>query len=130
MMTIGEAAAASGISAKMIRYYESIGLLPAPTRTAAGYRIYNDIDLHLLHFIRRARALGFTLEQTGELLTLWQDRHRTSADVKALAKAHIAELDARIASLEKMRNTLCALLDSCHGDQRHDCPILDDLGKH
>jgi MerR family transcriptional regulator, copper efflux regulator len=127
MMTISRVAAASGISAKMIRYYEATGLLPTASRTASGYRLYSETDLHLLRFIRRARGLGFTLEQTGELLALWQDRNRASADVKALAESHIAALEAKITELASMRDTLRNLLAGCHGDQRPDCPILDDL---
>jgi len=127
MMTISRVAAATGLSAKMIRYYETIGLLPPASRTESGYRVYSATDLHLLHFIRRARGLGFTLEQTKELLALWQDRQRASADVKALAESHIAALEAKIAELAGMRDTLQTLLGSCHGDQRPDCPILDDL---
>jgi len=127
MLTIGDAAKASGVSAKMIRHYESIGLLPAAQRTGSGYRVYTEQDLHVLRFVHRARALGFPLEQIKTLLGLWQDRGRASADVRALARGHIAELDRKIADMEAMRRTLMSLADSCHGDARSDCPILDDL---
>ncbi len=127
LRNIGEAAAASGVSAKMIRHYEEIGLLAKAGRTAAGYRIYGDGDVHVLRFIRRSRDLGFTMKEIGELLGLWQDRRRASADVKRLATRHIADLDARIAELQGMRRTLEHLVHCCHGDGRPDCPILDDL---
>lgn len=126
-MNIGAAARASGVSAKMIRHYESIGLLHAGTRTHAGYRQYGERDVHLLRFIRRARDLGFPLERIRELLALWVDPDRASADVKRLAESHIAELDARIAALVDMRGTLLALAGTCHGDRRPDCPILREL---
>lgn len=126
-MNIGEAAAASGVSAKMIRHYERIGLIRESGRTAAGYRQYQPRDVHLLRFVRRARDLGFSLEQIGQLLSLWEDPERASADVKRLAAAHIAELDARIAALSEMRATLVTLAATCRGDHRPDCPILADL---
>jgi len=126
-MNIGEVARASGVSAKMIRHYESIGLIHASPRTQAGYRQYHERDAHLLRFIRRARDLGFSLEQISHLLSLWDDPERASADVKRLAEAHIADLDARIAALTEMRTTLVTLADACHGDHRPDCPILQDL---
>lgn len=124
---IGAASAASGVSVKMIRHYEKIGLLPAATRTAANYRIYSNRDLHTLRFIRRARDLGFTIRQIQTLLTLWRDRSRASSDVKDLALGHIAEIDQRIAELQAMRDTLRDLADHCHGDERPDCPILSEL---
>lgn len=126
-MNIGEAAAASGVSAKMIRHYESIGLIQASSRTLAGYRQYHERDVHLLRFIRRARDLGFPLEQIRQLLSLWSDPGRASADVKQLAEAHIADLDARIDALSEMRTTLVTLARACHGDHRPDCPILQGL---
>lgn len=127
MLNIGEAAQASGVSAKMIRHYESIGLLPAARRTASGYRVYGDPDVRVLQFIHRGRALGFSLEQIAGLLALWQDKDRASADVRRLAQEHIGELERKIAELQAMKRTLQALAHSCHGDQRSDCPILDDL---
>jgi MerR family copper efflux transcriptional regulator len=124
---IGQAARASGVSAKMIRHYESIGLIGAARRTDAGYRVYNDQDVQVLQFIHRSRALGFSLEQIGDLLALWQDKERASADVRALAQRHIDALNRKILELESMRRTLEKLASSCHGDQRSACPILDDL---
>ncbi|MBU6493340.1 MAG: Cu(I)-responsive transcriptional regulator [Burkholderiales bacterium] len=126
-MNIGQAAQVSGVNAKMIRYYESIGLVPESRRTESGYRTYSDTDLHLLRFIRQARRLGFGIEQIRQLLALWQDHERASADVKALAQAHIDELNQRIAELSAMRDTLTHLAAHCHGDARPDCPILDGL---
>lgn len=126
-MTIGEAAAASGVSAKMLRYYEGIGLVPAADRAGSGYRVYGEADVHVLRFIRRARGLGFSLEETRALLALWQDRSRASADVKALALRHVRALEAKLAEIEAMRRTLRHLAGSYHGDGRPDCPILDDL---
>ena len=126
-MTIGEAAKASGVSAKMIRYYEQIGLIPAAGRTGAGYRVYSPNDVQMLRFIRRARDLGFQVEAISELLALWRDRSRHSADVKRLAEAQIAGLRRRIAEMEGMVNTLDHLAQGCSGDDRPDCPILDDL---
>ena len=126
-MNIGQAAKSSGLSAKMIRYYESIGLLHAAHRTDSGYRLYGKDDLHTLAFIKRSRDLGFSLEEVGKLLTLWQDRGRASADVKALARQHIAELNQKITELAGLRDTLQDLVDHCQGDDRPDCPILKDL---
>ena len=127
MITIGEAAARSGISAKMIRHYEAIGLVPAGTRTEAGYRLYSDKDVHELRFIKRARSLGFSLEQIETLLSLWRDKGRASADVKAMAQAHVADLEVRIRELTDMRDTLADLARCCRGDDRPDCPILKGL---
>jgi Cu(I)-responsive transcriptional regulator len=126
-MNIGEASAASGVSAKMIRYYESIGLIAPPPRTQAGYRVYGASDVHTLRFVRRARLLGFSVEEMAELLALWRDRSRASADVKALALRHVDDLQRRIAELQAMADTLRQLVESCHGDDRPDCPILSDL---
>ena len=128
-MNIGEAAQASGVSAKMIRHYESIDLIRESSRTMAGYRQYHERDVHLLRFIRRARDLGFSLDQIRQLLSLWDDPERASADVKRLAAAHIADLDARIAALTEMRSTLVTLAHACHGDHRPDCPILQGLAE-
>ncbi len=124
---IGEAAALTGVSAKMIRHYEAIGLLPQAGRTFAGYRLYGDADLHRIRFIKRARGLGFAMKQIEALLGLWGDRHRASAEVKALALAHATALAEKIAEMEAMRRTLEDLAARCHGDDRPDCPILDDL---
>ena len=126
-MNIGEASTASGVSAKMIRYYEQAGLIPAADRSQAGYRIYGDADVHRLRFIRRARDLGFSVAEISELLDLWNDRSRRSADVKRLAQAHIAELEGRIAKLRQMADTLQTLSDCCAGDHRPECPILKGL---
>lgn len=127
LYSIGEAAAHSGVSAKMIRHYEGIGLVPPPPRTAAGYRLYAEADVHRLRFINRARLLGFGMKQIERLLALWSDRTRASAEVKRLALEHAAELGERIAQLQSMQRTLEALAGQCHGDDRPDCPILDDL---
>ena len=124
---IGEAAALTGVSAKMIRHWESIDLLPHAGRTFAGYRIYNDNDLHRIRFIKRGRSLGFSMKQIAELLGLWEDTRRSSADVKQLAKAHAAALEARIREMEAMKRSLDHLARRCHGDARPECPILDDL---
>jgi len=126
-MNIGEASKASGVSAKMIRYYEQIGLIPPAERKSSGYRFYTQEDIHRLHFIRRARDLGFSVAEIGDLLGLWNDRSRQSADVKRLAQAHIAELEQRIEKLRQMTGTLQTLIDCCAGDERPDCPILANL---
>jgi MerR family copper efflux transcriptional regulator len=128
-MNIGQAAAASGVSAKMVRHYESIGLIAPGQRTQSGYRQYSEREVHLLRFIRQARSLGFPLEQIRILLSLWQDTGRASADVKRLAASHIAELDERIRALSDMRDTLQTLANACSGDSRPDCPILHDLAE-
>ena len=126
---IGEAARLSGVSAKMIRHYESIGLIPPAGRTFAGYRLYNEADLHRLAFIRRARGLGFSIKQIQALLGLWDDRSRASAEVKRLAQAHVDELAEKIAEMQAMQRTLQDLARRCHGDERPECPILEDLAK-
>ena len=126
-MNIGQAAEASGVSAKMIRYYESIGLIPKTVRTQAGYRVYSDNDVHSLRFIRRARDLGFSVEQIADLVSLWQDRDRASKDVKRVALEHVAVLERKIAELQQMAGTLKHLARCCHGDARPDCPILEEL---
>ncbi len=126
-MNIGQAAAASGVSAKMIRYYESIGLIPKAVRSEAGYRHYSDADVHTLRFIRRARDLGFSVEQIGELVGLWRDRERASADVKRIALEHVDALERKAAALQAMSRTLRHLAACCQGDARPDCPILDEL---
>ncbi|NWL77555.1 Cu(I)-responsive transcriptional regulator [Pseudomonas taiwanensis] len=126
-MNIGQAAKKSGLTAKMIRYYEGIGLLPEAGRSDSGYRQYSSQDLHTLAFIKRSRDLGFSLEEVGRLLQLWQDRQRASADVKELARDHIDALNRKIAELAGLRDTLQELVDHCQGDHRPDCPILKDL---
>ena len=126
-MNIGEAAKASGINAKLIRYYESIGLIPEAGRTASGYRVYTPNDVNVLRFIKRARTLGFGIERIQTLVGLWQDRSRSSAEVKRIALDHVAELEAKIADLRAMSDTLKHLAHACHGDDRPDCPILRDL---
>jgi len=126
-MNIGQAARRSGLSAKMIRYYESIGLIKPALRSDSGYRLYQQEDLHQLAFIKRSRDLGFSLEEVARLLTLWQDRQRASADVKALASQHIDDLNRRIEELVSLRDTLSELVAHCQGDDRPDCPILKDL---
>lgn len=124
---IGEASALAGISAKMIRHYESIGLIPPANRTFANYRLYSDQDLHRLRFIKRARSLGFSMKQIESLLNLWNDPQRSSAEVKQLATAHADALAGKIAQMQAMQRTLQRLAKDCHGDRRPDCPILDDL---
>ncbi|HUH40298.1 MAG TPA: Cu(I)-responsive transcriptional regulator [Castellaniella sp.] len=127
MQTIGQAAARTGLTPKMIRYYESLGLFAPKARSSAGYRQYDERDLHSLRFIRSARNLGFSLEQIAELTALWRDRARSSAEVKRLAQDHIAELEHKAALLQGMANTLKTLARQCHGDARPDCPILEGL---
>ena len=124
-MNIGQASKASGVSVKMIRYYESIGLIDAPLRTESGYRVYSDSQVHALRFISQARDLGFSVEQMGDLLALWRDRSRASADVKAIALQHIEALQAKARALQAMSDTLKHLADHCHGDDRPDCPIIE-----
>ena len=129
-MNIGEAARASGVTAKMIRHYEGIGLLAKAGRTVSGYRLYRDEDVHVLRFVRRARDLGFSLPEIKALLGLWTNRRRASADVKRLAMKHVDDLDRRIGEMQAMRRTLADLAKQCHGDGRPDCPILEDLAGH
>ena len=126
-MNIGQAAKHTGLSAKMIRYYESIDLVPHAGRSQSGYRQYSTDDLHRLAFIKRARDLGFSLEEVGRLLALWQDKQRASADVKALAEEHIATLSRKIAEMTALRDTLVDLAASCQGNDRPDCPILKGI---
>jgi Cu(I)-responsive transcriptional regulator len=126
-INIGQASKASGVSAKMIRHYEEVGLMPPANRTEAGYRQYSEAEVHSLRFIRHARDLGFSIPQIGELVGLWQNRRRSSSRVKALALAHVAELERKVASLQAMKDTLQHLASCCHGDDRPECPILDRL---
>ena len=128
-MNIGEAAVASGVSAKMIRHYESIGLIGEATRTASGYRVYTGHDVHTLSFIRRARDLGFPVPQIRDLLALWRDQHRASADVKRIALGHVEELRAKMREIEAITDTLLHLAEHCHGDDRPDCPIIQGLAQ-
>lgn len=128
-LDIGAAARASGVSAKMIRHYEEIGLVPPAGRTAAGYRVYAPPDVHRLRFVKRARDLGFSMDEIGKLLALWNDRRRKSSEVKRLAMKHVTDLERRIAELEAMRTTLMQLAHHCHGDLRPECPILEDLAR-
>ena len=126
-LNIGEAASRSGVSAKMIRHYESQGLIKNARRTDAGYRLYDDADVHTLQFVRRARRLGFSMKEVAHLLGLWQNRRRSSGDVRRIAQRHISELEQKIGELQSMKRTLEGLVHRCHGDQRPDCPILEDL---
>jgi Cu(I)-responsive transcriptional regulator len=126
-MNIGQAAEASGVSAKMIRYYESIGLIPKTVRTEAGYRVYSDNDVATLGFIRRARDLGFSVEQIAELVALWRDRDRASTDVKRIALEHVEVLERKARELQEMAATLKHLAKHCHGDTRPECPIIEGL---
>ena len=128
-MNIGEAASSSGVSAKMIRYYEETGLVPPPKRSAAGYRQYAHGDVHKLRFVGRARDLGFSMPRIKQLLKLWQDRKRPSRDVKKLALAHLSELEEQIRRMREMHMTLKHLIDACDGDDRPHCPILAELEK-
>ncbi|MGA8007113.1 MAG: Cu(I)-responsive transcriptional regulator [Burkholderiales bacterium] len=126
-MNIGDAARRSGVSAKMIRHYEAIGLIPKAARTYSGYRTYSESDVHTLRFVRQARNLGFSIKQIEQLLGLWRNQRRPSSKVKALALTHVEELDQRIAELQAMKRTLQALAVHCHGDDRPECPILEGL---
>lgn len=126
-MNIGEAARRSGVPAKTIRYYESVGLIPAAGRTASGYRAYTVNEVETLRFIQRARSLGFSVDDVGGLLELWRDRSRASADVKAIALKHVADIERKIAELESIRRTLLDLTTRCCGDDHPECPILDGL---
>ena len=126
-MHIGSVSRQSGVPAKTIRYYESIGLIESAARTESGYRVYGARDVETLRFIQRARSLGFSVADVANLLALWRDNHRASAQVKALAEQHLAGIDDKIAELQAMRATLVDLVERCHGDDRPDCPILKDL---
>ena len=126
-IAIGQAAQASGVSARMVRHYEGLGLLRAVARTDSGYRQYSEADVHSLRFIKRARELGFSMDEIGELVGLWHNRRRASASVKRIAQKHLGELEQRIAAMQAMHSTLSHLVHCCHGDARPDCPILDDL---
>lgn len=127
--SIGRAAELSGVTAKMIRHYESLGLIPKVARTLGDYRVYTAAEIHTLRFIRRARGLGFSIHEIEGLLSLWRDQRRASREVKRLALEHIAELDSKIEELQSMRDALAELSAHCHGDARPECPILDDLSR-
>ena len=128
-VNIGDAARVSGVSAKMARHYESLGLLRPVARTDSGYRQYGEAEVHTLRFIKRARDLGFSMEEIGELVGLWQNRRRASANVRKVAQKHADELGERIARMQEMRRTLQHLIHCCHGDERPECPILEDLAR-
>ncbi|MGJ7581904.1 Cu(I)-responsive transcriptional regulator [Variovorax sp. RHLX14] len=127
LLSIGEAAERSGVSARMLRHYEGLGLLGRVARTEKGYRQYTEADIHSLRFIKRARDLGFSIDEISELMGLWQNRRRASSSVKRIAEKHLAELEQRIADMQAMQRTLSTLVHCCHGDARPDCPILEDL---
>ena len=126
-VNIGEAAKLSGVSAKMVRHYETLGLLPRVGRTDSGYRQYSQAEVHTLQFIKRSRELGFSMDEIAGLVSLWQNRRRTSASVKRIAQKHADDLAQRIEAMQAMQRTLQHLIHGCHGDDRPDCPILDDL---
>jgi MerR family transcriptional regulator, copper efflux regulator len=126
-MNIGELAKSSGVNAKLIRHYESIGLIPKASRTDSGYRVYTDNDIHVLRFVKRARSLGFPMQEIKKLIGLWKNRGRQSKDVKALASAHLKTLEDKIRELQEMADTLRHLARNCHGDNRPDCPIIKSL---
>lgn len=128
-MNIGEAAKASGINAKLIRHYESIGIIPKASRSESGYRKYSENDVHILNFVRRSRSLGFSMKEIKKLVSLWRNRSRASAEVKSLTLSHIKSLEEKIRDLQAIRSTLQDLARHCHGDDRPSCPILEDLSK-
>jgi MerR family copper efflux transcriptional regulator len=129
LFSIGRASELSGVTSKMIRHYESLGLIPKATRTLGDYRVYTATEVHTLRFIRRARGLGFSMDEISSLVGLWRNQRRASAEVKRLVLKHVAELDAKIEELRSMRTVLAELAAHCHGDHRPECPILDDLGR-
>jgi Cu(I)-responsive transcriptional regulator len=126
-MNIGELSKSSGVNAKLIRHYESIGLIPKAVRADSGYRTYSDKDIHILKFVKRSRKLGFSMDEIKKLIGLWRNKNRASKDVKALALSHINELETKILELQEMADTLRFLAKNCHGDQRPDCPIINNL---
>lgn len=128
-MNIGEAAKVSGVNAKLIRHYESIGIIPKASRSESGYRVYSDNDVHTLTFVKRARRLGFSMKEIKKLVGLWRSRSRTSADVKDLALGHVKEMEQKVEELQSMIKTLRHLARNCHGDQRPDCPIIEGLAE-
>lgn len=128
-MNIGEAAKVSGVNAKLIRHYESIGIVPKPSRTESGYRVYSEADVHILTFVRRARGLGFSMKEIKKLVSLWRNKSRASSDVKAMAQTQIDALEQKIKELQGMRDTLRHLARHCHGDSRPECPILENFAE-
>ena len=128
-MNIGEAAKASGVNAKLIRHYESIGIIPKATRSSAGYRVYSDSDVHILSFVKSARGLGFSMKEIKKLVGLWRNKSRASLEVKKLALTHVEEMERKIADLTEMTATLKHLAKNCHGDGRPECPILENLAQ-
>jgi MerR family copper efflux transcriptional regulator len=126
-MNIGEAAEQSGMNARLIRHYESIGIIPKPSRTETGYRVYSETDVHILVFVKRARSLGFSMKEIKKLVSLWRNKSRASSDVKALAIQHIDDLERKILALQEMAKNLKHLAQNCKGDQRPHCPILENL---
>jgi MerR family gold-responsive transcriptional activator of gol and ges genes len=128
-MNIGEAAKISGVNAKLIRHYESIGIIPKASRTDSGYRVYSDSDVHTLTFVKGARRLGFSMKEIKKLVGLWRNRSRASADVKALALVHVKDLEQKVEELQSMIKTLRHLARNCHGDHRPDCPIIEGLAQ-
>lgn len=128
-MNIGEAAKVSGVNAKLIRHYESIGIVPKASRTDSGYRVYSESDVHSLKFVKQARKLGFSMKEIKKLVSLWRNRTRASADVKALALGHVKEMEQKVEELQAMIKTLKHLARNCHGDHRPDCPIIDGLAQ-
>lgn len=128
-MNIGEAANASGVNSKLIRHYESIGIIPKAARSESGYRRYSESDVHILTFVKSARRLGFSMKEIKKLVSLWRNKSRSSAEVRTLALAHIQELEQKIAELDSMVNTLRHLAKKCHGNERPECPILDELAR-
>ena len=128
-MNIGEAAKVSGVNAKVIRHYESIGIIPKASRSDAGYRVYSDADVNILAFVKRARGLGFSMKEIKKLVSLWRNRSRASADVKALALEHVKDMEQKVEELQSMIKTLRHLARNCHGDHRPDCPIIDGLAQ-
>ncbi len=129
-MNIGEAAKVSGVNAKLIRHYESIGIIPKASRSDSGYRTYTESDVHVLSFVRRARSLGFSMKEIKKLVSLWRNKSRASSEVKAMALAHIEQLESKIKELQSMTKTLRHLAHHCHGDDRPHCPILENLEGH
>jgi MerR family transcriptional regulator, copper efflux regulator len=128
-MNIGDVAEATGLPAKTIRYYESVGLIDPPARSGGNYRVYDERQVQTLRFIQHARQLGFSVKEVSELVALWRDKRRASADVRRMALRHLEDIDARIGELRRVRQTLQSLVERCHGDHRPDCPILDELAE-